>query len=293
MSRHILALVLLFLLASAPALAAPVDQAGWEARKQPVTLANGVRLSYVELGDPRGEPLLLLHGYTDSSRSWTILAPWLLEHRLLIPDQRGHGAADAPACCYAIADYAEDARQFLDALGVERAAVAGHSMGSMVAMELAARHPGRVSKLVLAGSTALPPIRKDHWLWTEVQALKAPLSADTPFMKEWSPANSPTPVDPAFAAAAMGEILKVKLHVWRGVLGAMDGYDPGPAARRVRVPTLILSGAKDPLFPAEHHRALAAAIPQAQAHHFPDFGHNPIWERPEEVGPILAAFLAR
>ena len=74
------------------------------------------RLAYVELGDPKGEPLLLLHGYTDTSRSWTQVAPYLLRHRLLIPDQRGHGGSDSPACCYSVSVFAEDARLFLDAL---------------------------------------------------------------------------------------------------------------------------------------------------------------------------------
>src|SRR5688572_8592543 len=86
----------LSLLAFSPATAEPIDQAGWSDRKRNVTLPNGQRLAYVEMGDPRGSPVLLLHGYTDSSRVWTILAPQLAGHRLIIPDQRGHGASDAP-----------------------------------------------------------------------------------------------------------------------------------------------------------------------------------------------------
>ncbi|HWT11539.1 MAG TPA: hypothetical protein VN231_02180, partial [Allosphingosinicella sp.] len=76
MSRLLLALALLLaspVASPAPAAAAPVDQAGWNARKRQVALPNGIRISYVELGDPAGPPLLLLHGYTDSSRVWTIL----------------------------------------------------------------------------------------------------------------------------------------------------------------------------------------------------------------------------
>ena len=114
-------LVALFMLLDGgePAFAQPIDQAGWTERKREVALPTGIRLAYVELGNPDGPPLLLLHGYTDSSRVWTIVAPYLRDHRILIPDQRGHGASDAPECCYAMSDFAHDARLFLDAMGVD------------------------------------------------------------------------------------------------------------------------------------------------------------------------------
>lgn len=292
MIRALLALAAAALLASGAAAAGPIDQAGWNARKQSVRLASGVTLAYVELGDPKGEPLLLLHGYTDTSRSWTPVAPWLLRHRLLIPDQRGHGASDAPACCYSASVFAEDARLFLDAMKVEKAAVAGHSLGSMVAMTLAAEHPERVSKLALIGSTALVPVRRGDWLWTNAHALKAPLDPSSDFLREWHPANQPTPVDGAFAEAATAEILAVPLHVWRGVMRELADVPVGRHAADIRAPALILSGGKDPLFPPEHHSALAKAIPHAEARVFPELGHNLIWERPAEIGPLLARFLA-
>lgn len=102
--RHfVAALALALTTPSAAASPAPIDQAGWVARKQSVYLPNGIDLAYVELGDPQGEPLLLLHGFTDTSRSWTELAPHLERYRVLIPDLRGHGASDKPDCCYALA----------------------------------------------------------------------------------------------------------------------------------------------------------------------------------------------
>lgn len=179
-----------------PAFAEPIDQASWTERKRQLTLPNGIRLAYVELGDPSGPPLLLLHGYTDSSRVWTILAPYLQDHRILIPDQRGHGASDAPECCYAMSDFADDARLLLDALRVERAAVVGHSMGSMVAQVLAAEHPERITRLVLIGSTALAPVRRGEGLWNDIMALREPIAGNVEFLHLWGPQSSPTPVDP-------------------------------------------------------------------------------------------------
>lgn len=268
-----------------------IDQANWTSLKKEVRLPNGVKLAYVELGNPKGEPLLLLHGYTDSSRSWSLLAPYLSDYRLLIPDQRGHGAADAPACCYTISNYADDARLFLDAIGVERAAVAGHSMGSMVAMAMAAEYPERVSSIVLIGSTAMAPVKRGDWLYDQVAALKAPFDPNSQFMRDWHPGNQPTPVDPVFAKAAMDELLAIPLHVWRGVMRELAYVPAGRHAADVKAPVLVLSGGKDPLFPAEHHASLLKAFPNAQAQVFPDLGHNPNWERPDLVAAAMNRFL--
>lgn len=294
MSRIQLALGLLLLACasmSAPATAATVDQSSWVSAKKEVRLANGIRLAYVELGDPKGEPLLLLHGYTDTSRSWSVLVPHLPGYRLLIPDQRGHGAADSPECCYGPSQFAYDARLLMDALGVERAAVAGHSLGSMVAMTMAAEYPDRVSSIILVGSTALAPVQPGAWLYDQVAALKFPLDRNSEFMREWHPSNQPTSVDPEFAEAVMEEILVIQPHVWRSVMRELLRFPVARHAGDVEVPVLILSGGKDPLFPPEHHAALLKAFPNAKAHVFPELGHSPNWERPEAVAASIAAFL--
>ena len=305
MSRVILAVALLFCvlltLAVPPAFAQPangaegppVDQAGWAARKRTVALPNGVRLAYVELGNPSGRPLLLLHGFTDSSRVWTILAPYLAEHRVLIPDQRGHGNSDAPRCCYGAPDFVEDARLFLDAMHVERAMVVGHSMGSFVGQALAARYPDRVERLALLGSTALPPVRRGDWLWTNVMGMTEPVAGNREFLAAFSQGASPTPVDPDFVRHADREMIAVPLHVWRGVARELVEIPAGRHAPEVAAPVLILSGGADPLFPEEHHRALMAAYPRATGHVFQGLGHNFLVERPAEVGPVLARFLAQ
>ncbi len=278
---------------SAPAVAEPIDQPGWAERKQRVTLPSGVTLAYVELGDPAGSPVLLLHGYTDTSRVWTLLAPQLLRHRLIIPDQRGHGASDAPACCYGPSDFTEDARQLLDALGIERTALVGHSLGSMVGQMFAAEHPERVTRLVLLGSTALAPVRRGDWLWAQIAGLREPIASNVDFLRQWSLAASPTPVDPALTGEADREAATTPPHVWRAIPRALLDLPIGRYAPEVRAPGLILSGGRDELFPAEHHRALVAAYPGAEAHVFPALGHNLVVERTNEVGPVLARFLAR
>jgi pimeloyl-ACP methyl ester carboxylesterase len=296
MKRYCLALATLFCalmpVAATAAPAAQVDQSRWALLKKDIRLANGVRLSYVELGDPQGEPLLLLHGFTDSSRSWSLTAPYLSGYRLLIPDQRGHGGADAPACCYGASQFAYEAELFLDALGIQKAAVAGHSLGSMVAITLAAERPERVSRIILVGSTALIPVKRGDWLYESVDTLKAPLDRSSQFLREWHPANQPTPVDPVFAAAVEQEYLTIPLHVWRGVMRELAYVPVGRHAADIKAPVLILSGGKDPIFTKEHHEALLKAFPQAEARVFAQLGHNPNWEQPEAIATEMARFLS-
>lgn len=293
--KYALALLLCMVapIAAPAAASTPVDQAGWAERKAFVDLPNGVRLAYVEAGNPDGEPLLLLHGYTDTSRAWTLLLPHLSNYRVLIPDQRGHGASSVPQCCYALADFAFDARQFLDAMGVRQAIVAGHSLGSMVAQRFAADYPDRVTRIALLGSTALVPLDRDHWLFKAVDSAEGRMDRDPAFLAEWSPAASPTPVDATFTRFADAETARVAPIVWTSVMRELAGLPVARHAADVTAPVVILSASEDVFFDARHHRALLAAYPGAKGHVFQGLGHDFIKEKPALVGPLLARMLAR
>src|SRR5215510_5033689 len=113
-------------------------------------LTTGVRLRYAEGGDPAGRPIMLLHGYTDSWFSFTRALPYFdPSWRVYILDQRGHGDSERPAGGYTFPDFAADVIAFMDAKGIQRATLVGHSMGSLVAQGVAIAAPERVERLVL------------------------------------------------------------------------------------------------------------------------------------------------
>ena len=145
--------------------------------------------------------------------------------------------------------------------------------------------------MILIGSTALVPVKPGDWLYDNAMALKAPLDPSTQFMRDWHPANQPTPVDPLFAEAVRGEFMTIPLHVWKNVMRELASVPVGRHAADVKAPVLVLSGGKDPLFPAEHHASLLEAFPQAQAQVFPDLGHNPNWEQPAAIAAEMSRFL--
>ncbi len=116
-------------------------------------LASGPQLHYAEQGDRGGEPIVFLPAYTDSwfsySRGLPLLPP---RYHAYAVDQRGHGDSERPDCCYTVEDFAGDVVAFLDAVGVGRATLVGHSGSCFTPRRVAVTHPERVVGLVLIGA---------------------------------------------------------------------------------------------------------------------------------------------
>ncbi len=266
----------------------PLDQATFADNKHSVVLGNGQRLAYVALGDQGAPPVVLIHGFSDNARSWSLMAPTLMDRfRLILPDLRGHGRSAAPECCYTNADLAHDVTLLLDHLGVDRAAVVGHSLGSHVALTLAARWPDRCRALVLE-SCKVRLATRGGWLWDNVQALVDPIDPGSPFMMAWY--GNPGPVDGVFVDLMRHEAAAMPARVWRAVLYDRLGFDATPLLADVTTPTLILHGAKDPLMTAADQVDLRAGLTHAAFRSYPDFGHNPHWEDPAGLAQTIADF---
>ena len=285
-----LSLLWLGLAPAASATEIPVPtQAGWTDAKKTVKLANGISLAYVEMGDSEGSPTLLIHGYTDNSRSWSLVAPYMKKRRLLAIDLRGHGKSDAPDCCYAYTDFADDASLFLDAMGIAKADVIGHSLGSLTAQLLAAQHPDKVRNLVLVSSTTAIGGGPGSWLWDNVMPLTAPIDPESQFMKDWY--ANPNTVDEDFLTRERTESAAVPIHVWRGVLWGTVIDDLTPIAPLVKAPVLVLWGEKDGLFDLTHQEKLEKAYPDAVFQVFSGAGHNMFWEFPDKAASLINDFL--
>lgn len=122
---------------------------GWTIRR--VEIGEGLVFDVAERGDPRGRPVLLLHGFPQTHRAFDTVATHLAAHgrRLLAPDQRGYspGARPADVEAYALGNLVDDAARILDAYGIESADVVGHDWGAAIGWALAAARPERVRTL--------------------------------------------------------------------------------------------------------------------------------------------------
>ena len=256
-------------------------------------LATGPRVHYAEQGDPGGEALVFLHGWPDSWFSFSRLLPLLDPARAhaYAFDQRGFGDSERPDAGYAMDDFAADVVAFLDVVGVERATLVGHSMGSWIARRVAERRPERISRLVLIGSAVTSVNAVTLEVRRAVQPLEDPMPAG--FVREFAASTLHLPVPAPFFERVVAESRKAPARVWRRAWDGLLAADDADRLGRIAAPTLLIWGDRDALFPREEQERLAAAIPGARLLVYPETGHCPNWERPEKVVADLDAFLLR
>jgi pimeloyl-ACP methyl ester carboxylesterase len=263
---------------------------GVEPRIATTELPTGLTLPYVEQGDPSELPVVLLHGCSESWRSWETVLPFLPESmHVFAPTQRGHGDADKPADGYRFEDFAGDLTAFLDALGIGPAVLVGHSLGSYVPQRFAMDHPDRVLGLVLVGSaTTWRGNAAIEALWrSAISSMTDPI--DRNFVSEFQ--GSPR-LSPEKHEVAVAESLKVSASVWRQAWQAIRETDYSAELGKIRAPTLIVWGDQDPLCPRGEQEALLEAVAGSRLVVYSGGGHNLHWEEPERFAADLVEFAA-
>jgi pimeloyl-ACP methyl ester carboxylesterase len=302
--RILLCCYLFVLSAIVTAAAAPpplqVDLNAFDASKKTMALPDGETLAYIDMGYASGPPVVLIHGYTDNARDWVPMLPYLSKrYRLILVDIRGHGQSSKPECCYNRLDFAYDIKLLLDGLGVRKADIVVHSLGSIIAQTFAEYWPDRTAHVVLISSTGgyppeLPKRPPQFDFAAEIRKLKEPIDADSPFMIAWW--DSPTPVDPDFIRRQRKDAAGIPLRVWLAVLDealpANNVFaDLQATLPRLKAPTLLIWGSKDPIMEEPVRQSLRDALPSAKVKIFEGLGHNPFWEDPRGVAEVVNAFL--
>jgi pimeloyl-ACP methyl ester carboxylesterase len=288
--------LLLWAQTAAAGIAEKIDLDRFDGSKKTVALPDGETLAYVPMGDPAGQPVVLIHGYTDSARDWVPLVPYLSPHlRLIVVDIRGHGRSGKPECCYTRFDFAYDIKLLLDSLAVQRADIVGHSLGSFIAQTVAETWPERTRRVILISSSGCPrpgspPPKPAYDYAAQIRALHEPIDPDSPFMVEWW--SSPTPVDAEFLRRQRRDAAAIPLRVWLAVLDqGLGDCDLQRTLPQLQAPTLLIWGGKDPIMGEDVRQTLREALPHAQVKIFPALGHNPFWEEPRASAAVINAFL--
>ena len=235
---------------------------------------EGTRIRYIAAGlDRQGPPLLMVHGYNGSSDYFLPRAlPSLAEERPVIaPDLPGNGLSGRLRK-HTFDAYVSFLPRFLDALGVEKADLLGHSMGGQIAIAAAAASPDRFRTLILVDSAGLPELIPRRWL-VPVRSLADPCMRDLSFY--------PTLIRTALRArAAMAG------------LGMLRRNGIRPLLCRISLPTLIVWGTRDCIVPPEHGVVMSREIPGAKLALMEGAGHMPFYERPHEFSRIVLDFLS-
>lgn len=248
-------------------------------RLSEVTTEDGVPIAYEDLG--RGEPLVLLHGVTESRESWheAGYVERLLQHqrRLILVDCRGHGRSGKPRdpAAYSGRKRAADVVAVLDHAGVRRAALVGYSMGGVIALATAAHYPDRVSALIVNGA---------HPFAEDVTSLRAALGHDfeawLAFLLQLAPSLSPD----SCRRIRANDLIAIQASL------ARDRPDFSAAFARLGIPVLAISGTLDSRCDAvREFVALVGGefLPLAGKNHVTAFLDV------ETIGPAVDEFLRR
>ncbi len=265
----------------------------------PEASVNGIQIAYEVRG--AGQPLLLIAGLSYDRWMWHRLAPGLARRfQVVLFDNRGVGRSSRPAGPYSAELLAQDTVGLMDALGIERAAVLGFSMGGFVAQALALAQPERLSHLVLAatnfGGPNHVPAKPDAMALLldpsgspedrvrrgiEISCAPGFAARETGLLDAWIAYRVAQPIDPASYQA--------QLAIGLGLLSPAASFEsrlPG-----LRLPVLILFGEHDQVAPPANVRLLAAAIPGAQVVILKGAGHFFPLEAPAAAAEAILGFL--
>jgi pimeloyl-ACP methyl ester carboxylesterase len=229
--------------------------------------------------------IVLLHGAGFDHTTWALHSRWFAHHGygVLAPDLPGHGRSAGPALP-TIADMADWTAALLDAAGATKARLVGHSMGSLIALETAARHPARASGLSLIGTTATMTVGPGL-----LKAAETNDHAAVDMVSIWGLGFQ----------AELGGSLAPGLWMHYGAQRVLEQCRPGvlfsdlaacnayqgalAAAAKIAVPTTIILGERDMMTPARAGKALAAALPNSRTVVLSGAGHMMMVERPDEL----------
>lgn len=267
--------------------------------KKSVRLTTGITMYYTERGNVGGSALVLLHGLTDTGRSFERLVEELVRQYpqlwIIVPDLRGHGdtsmpsrkrCGGAPEACFTPEALAADVVALFDALAIDAAFLVGHSMGSVVAQEVALGYPGRVHNMVLIGTFVYGrgnPVFREYLLGNLVEKSWRPIletehdfawpldaytitpadlgAAETlRLRKEWV---SETGAPEAFLDSICRETAQIRLGTWIGAATASDNVDNRVALQALKVPTLVLWAIQDMAFGGEEQERVKTALQEA------------------------------
>jgi pimeloyl-ACP methyl ester carboxylesterase len=272
--------------------------------------ANGLNVHCLASGED-GSPVLLLHGGGLDSAGFTYrhtIGPLSKEHRVFAPDWPGYGQSDRPDVEYTVPFYVGFLERLVAALGLERTSLVGLSMGGAAALGFALRAPERVEKLVLVDSYGLGG--EVPWGRLGYLMVHAPLLGELSYallrrsraMVRWSLYSlvNDRRVVTEGMVDEVGQLLADPKagHAWSSFQKSEVGWgglrtDFSDRLGRLSVPTLLVHGANDRAVPLAWARRAQERIPDCRLEVFPDCGHMPPRERPEDFARTVGRFLAR
>ncbi|AEV83456.1 hydrolase [Actinoplanes sp. SE50] len=269
---------------------------------------RGSRIRFHETGDPAAPPVVLLHGIGRSLEDWSLQHPRFdSDYRVISIDMPGFGLSRRVPATTTLPVLADAVWATLDELGETRPVhLMGNSLGGAVSMTMLAGTPDRVTTLTLVNSAgfgkevtwalrvmALPGLGRT--MLRNIDKRTAPRVERTLFRDR--ALVTPERVEMAIRIAQQPDFAPVYLEVAKALGGLRGVAAPWRTAllasmAGLTTPTMIVWGDRDMILPSHHMAAARAAFPHAQSHMFPETGHMPQIERPDEFAALVRPMLA-
>jgi pimeloyl-ACP methyl ester carboxylesterase len=249
-----------------------------------LSLINNCNLNVTRNGE--GPSLLFLHGIEGSGECATVTTELAKHHEVILPDHPGFGLSDSPEQITSVSDLAYFYLDLLDTLNVDRVDLVGHCLGGWIAAEMAVRNTTRIRSLTLVASAGLKVkgvAMGDPFLWSPDETARQLLVNEKIIA-----ARLAEPLTEAGVDTALKNQRSAARYAWSP---RFHNPDLGKWLHRLDIPTLILWGDKDRLFPPAYAERFSTLIPNAAVTIFEQCGHLPMIEKPQEFVTRLCEFL--
>lgn len=262
----------------------------------PKSRVNGIDLYYEVQGT--GDPLLLIAGFSCDHTIWSLVVPALAaRYRVILLDNRGIGQSSGAETVTSIRQMAEDAAGLLDAIGLKPVHVAGHSMGGLIAQELALAHPELVQSLLLLSTFAQIDERGKAITasWAELPRRVDPITMTRlllPWMYTRAFYAKPTAIERVIERI-LANPYPPSPEVISGQSRAIQTFQSSGGLGNLNCPTGVLVGSEDILTPVAHSEQLMQSIPNAELVVLEETGHGMLIESPKQLADAMLALLAR
>ncbi len=255
-----------------------------------VRLPGGLTIECAEQGRRGGPALLLLHGITDTWRSFEPVLPWLPpDWHAVSMTQRGHGGS-AAAASYRTRDFAADAAALVATLGLPPVVVVGHSMGAVNALRMAIDHPVAVRGVVAAAGFASFSDKPEFVDFVQSQMLTLGEQVPRELAESFQRDTVAGPVAPGLLETMVEECLRTPAATWRGAFAALLEDDFSAELHKVEVPVLLPWGDADAFSAESDQQRLQRQLPRATRAVYSGVGHALHWEQPSRFAADLIRF---
>lgn len=270
-----------------------------------VELDTGIKMCYMVMGPEDGEPIVLIHGATDSRLSWAQVAPIIAEagYRVYIPELRGHGKTDKPIEkdeAYTVSEHCDDIINFMDKVGItDEVNIVGHSLGTFISQEIAITHPERAKSITLIATGAKVDYNVMlHWCYygndndyLGVHGYDNEEKMPDSFIKDWTYCSNE---DEEFCEGIYLHSKQLPYYAWAHIFGGLLHQDNRERLQSVTCPVQIIWGTEDSIFLDTDQDEIKNSLTNSEKVEFVEIKgatHNTHWDSKETANEVAQLIL--